>query len=51
MDKLRPVEIDRIISAETPDPNVDQELFHIVTTNMIHGPSGTLNMTYDVTMY
>ena len=37
-------EIDKIISAEIPDPNVDQELFEIVTTNMAHGPCGTLNI-------
>ncbi|GFX16778.1 ATP-dependent DNA helicase [Trichonephila clavipes] len=42
--KVRPKEIGKIISAEIPDPNVDQELFAIVTTNMIHGPCGTLNM-------
>ncbi|XP_069968827.1 uncharacterized protein [Bactrocera oleae] len=42
--KVRPEEIDKIISAEIPDPNVDQELFDIVTTNMIHGPCATLNM-------
>ena len=44
VDKVRPEEIDKIISAEIPDLNVDQELFDIVTTNMIHGPCGTLNM-------
>ncbi|XP_011213487.3 uncharacterized protein LOC105233194 [Bactrocera dorsalis] len=44
VDKVRPEEIDHIISAEIPDPNVDQELFDIVTTNMIHGPCGTLNI-------
>ena len=37
-------EIDKIISAEIPDPNVNEELFDIVTTNMIHGICGTLNM-------
>ena len=44
VDKVRPEEIDKIIPAEIPDPNVDQELFDIVTTNMIHGTCGTLNM-------
>lgn len=44
MDKVRSEEIDKIISAEIPDPNVNRELFDIVTTNMIHGPCGTLNM-------
>ena len=28
------VEIDKIISAEIPDPNVDQEFFDIVTINI-----------------
>ena len=44
MDKVRPEEIDKTISVEIPDPIVDQELLDIVTTNMIHGPSGTLKM-------
>nr|XP_042912535.1 uncharacterized protein LOC122272676 [Parasteatoda tepidariorum] len=44
VDKVRPEKIDKIISAEIPNPNVDQELFDIVTTNMIHGPCGSLNM-------
>ncbi|XP_071035291.1 uncharacterized protein [Parasteatoda tepidariorum] len=44
VDKVRPEEIDKIISAEIPNPNVDQELFDIVTTNMIHGPCGSFNM-------
>ncbi|XP_046686618.1 uncharacterized protein LOC124372283 [Homalodisca vitripennis] len=44
VDKVCPQEIDKIISAEIPDPNFDKELFNIVTTNMIHGPCGTLNM-------
>ncbi|GFS81353.1 helitron_like_N domain-containing protein [Trichonephila clavipes] len=44
IDKVRPEEIEKIISAEIPDPNVDQELFAFVTTNMIHGPCDTLNM-------
>jgi hypothetical protein len=44
VDKVRPEEIDKIISAEIPDPNVDQELFDIVTTNIVHDPCGTLNI-------
>ena len=44
VDKIRAEEIVKIISAENPDPNVDPELFNIITTNMIHGPCGTLNM-------
>ncbi|CAF4944016.1 unnamed protein product [Pieris macdunnoughi] len=45
IDKIRPEEIDSIISAELPDPSTDQLLFDIVTANMIHGPCGTLNRT------
>lgn len=30
--------IDEYISAEIPDPETDQELYDIVTQNMIHGP-------------
>lgn len=44
-DRIRPEEIDQIISAEIPDPLIDQELFDIVTKHMIHGPCGAFNMT------
>ena len=44
MDKVCPEEIDKNISAEILDPNVDQELFDIVTANIIHGSYGALNM-------
>jgi len=44
-DKIRPEEIDQIISAEIPDPLTDSELFDIVTSHMIHGPCGAFNMT------
>ncbi|XP_072384527.1 uncharacterized protein [Diabrotica undecimpunctata] len=43
IDKIRPEEIDSIISAEISDPSTDQVLFDIVTANMIHGPCGTLH--------
>eukprot|EP00102_Acyrthosiphon_pisum_P016931 XP_008188088.1 PREDICTED: uncharacterized protein LOC100159360 [Acyrthosiphon pisum] len=43
IDKIRPEEIDSIISAEIPDMSTDTLLFDIVTTNMIHGPCGNLN--------
>lgn len=43
IDKIRPEEIDSIISAEIPDRSTDHLLFDIVTTNMIHGPCGDLN--------
>ncbi|GFW25515.1 helitron_like_N domain-containing protein [Trichonephila clavipes] len=44
-DRIRPEEIDQIISAEIPDPLIDQGLFDIVTKHMIHGPCGAFNMT------
>ncbi|KAF8771706.1 hypothetical protein HNY73_019086 [Argiope bruennichi] len=44
-DKIRSEEIDQIISAEIPDPSIDQKLFNIVTKHMIHGPCGAFNMT------
>jgi hypothetical protein len=43
VDKIRPKEIDSVISTELPDPTTDQLLFDIVTTNMIHGPCGNMN--------
>ena len=36
VDKIRPEEIDKIFSAEILDLNGDQELFDIVTTNMVY---------------
>lgn len=42
-DKLRPDQIDKIISAEIPDPNNDKALHDIVMKNMIHGPCGAEN--------
>ncbi|XP_062541344.1 uncharacterized protein LOC134209376 [Armigeres subalbatus] len=44
IDKIRPDEIDQVISAEIPDANVDPGLFEVVTKNMIHGPCGAFNM-------
>lgn len=41
--RIRPEQIDLIISAELPDPNEDSSLFAIVTKSMIHGPCGPLN--------
>ena len=38
IDKIRPEEIDNIISAEIPSPSTDRMLFDIVTANMIYGP-------------
>ncbi|KIH60924.1 hypothetical protein ANCDUO_08810 [Ancylostoma duodenale] len=42
-EKIRPSQIDNIISAELPNPEQDPELFEIVAKNMIHGPCGPLN--------
>ena len=42
IDKIRPKEIDNIISAEIP-LSTDRMLFNIVTANIIHGPYGNLN--------
>lgn len=42
-DKIVPNQIDTIISAELPDPQIDPRLFEIVEKNMIHGPCGSLN--------
>ncbi|XP_050675973.1 uncharacterized protein LOC126972914 [Leptidea sinapis] len=42
-DKLRPDQIDNIISAEIPDPNIDKTLHDIIVKNMIHGPCGPEN--------
>lgn len=38
VDKIRPDQIDDIISAEIPDPQTDPELYDVVTSNMVHGP-------------
>lgn len=43
IDKIRPNEIDSVISAEIPDKTTDPILFDIIIKNMVHGPFGTLN--------
>uniref|UniRef100_A0A8D8QFU6 Helitron helicase-like domain-containing protein n=1 Tax=Cacopsylla melanoneura TaxID=428564 RepID=A0A8D8QFU6_9HEMI len=42
-EKIRPHEIDHVISAEIPNVEDDPILHEVVTKNMIHGPCGTLN--------
>ncbi|XP_044594412.1 uncharacterized protein LOC123271894 [Cotesia glomerata] len=42
-DKIKPEQIDTVISAEFPNPNEDPILFEIVKSNMIHGPCGQVN--------
>ena len=36
-------QIDKVISAQLPDPETQHELFKLVEKLMIHGPCGTLN--------
>ena len=36
-------QIDRLVCAELPDRETDEELFTLVTSKMVHGPCGTLN--------
>ena len=41
--QLVPENVDRCISAEIPDINVDPELHALVIKHMVHGPCGALN--------
>ncbi len=43
VEKVTPDQIDQIISAEILNVDIDQDLFDVVTKNMIHGPCGLLN--------
>lgn len=45
IDKIQSEETDKMILAEFLDRNIDQELYKIVTANMINGPCGAINMT------
>lgn len=42
-ERIRPEQMDDIISAELPDPALDPILYDIVTSTMIHGPCGHHN--------
>ena len=42
-EKLHPDRIDSIITAELPDQELDPQLFHTISTQMVHGPCGHLN--------
>ncbi|GFU00655.1 helitron_like_N domain-containing protein [Trichonephila clavipes] len=43
MEKLRSNQIDKVISAEIPNPETQRKLYDTVTKNMIHGFCGALN--------
>lgn len=40
---LKSDQIDEVISAEIPDPNIDKDLYDIVVKQMVHGLCGALN--------
>ena len=42
-EKIRSTDIDKIISAELPNPEEDPLLLEVITKNMIHGPCGNFN--------
>ena len=44
-DKIKPDQIDSVISAELPDPEQDPRLFEVIVKNMIHGPCGSVTPT------
>jgi ATP-dependent DNA helicase PIF1 len=43
VERIRPDQIDDIICAEIPNPEIDPDLHDVIITNMIHGPCGTIN--------
>ena len=42
-EKLRPNQIDKVKSADIPNPDSDRKLYDTIHKNMIHGPCGALN--------
>lgn len=44
--KLRPSDVDTILSTEFPNPNGDPLLYDIVRKNMVHGPCGHFNAQF-----
>jgi Helitron helicase-like domain at N-terminus len=42
-EKIHSTDVDKVISAELPDPTADPLLHELVTKNMMHGPCGKLN--------
>ena len=42
-DGIAPDDIDKYVSAELPNPETSSVLYHLVKSNMIHGPCGVFN--------